>query len=139
MRIIFTMMTIPKKYKNRQAEITGQFMDLLDQYMDDFIAGRMDEMPSLKQISSGLFLHPVHVTNVIKLHTGHHPCYYFEVRILEEAKKLLGDPQLTITAIAHRLTYDKSNFTKFFKQYEGMTPSEYRKVMGNVGGGSLPG
>lgn len=94
--------------------------------MNDFIAGRADQMVSLKQIAAELFLHPIHVTNVIKLHTGYHPCYYYEIRILEEAKKLLEDPQLTITDVAHRLTYDKSNFTKFFKKYQGMTPSEYR-------------
>lgn len=103
--------------------------------MDEFAAGRAEEMVSLKQIAAELFLHPVHVTNVIKLHTGNHPCYYYEIRILEEARKLLSDPDLTITDVAHKLTYDKSNFTKFFKKYQGMTPSEYRGMIKGNGAG----
>lgn len=122
-------MNIPEKYESRQAEITGLFLEILNRYMDDFIAGRMEEMVSLKQIAAELFLHPIHVTNVIKLHTGNHPCHYYEIRILEEARKLLADPELTITEVAHKLTYDKSQFTKFFRKYQGMTPSAYRSTL----------
>lgn len=122
-------MKIPKRYVNRQAEITESFLNLLNKHMDNFMIGRADQMVSLKQIVGELYLHPVHVTNVIKLHTGNSPCYFYEIRILEEAKKLLADPQLTITNVAHKLTYDKSNFTKFFKQFQGTTPSEYRYAM----------
>ncbi|RFM31635.1 helix-turn-helix domain-containing protein [Chitinophaga silvisoli] len=122
-------MNIPEKYESRQAEITGLFLEILNRYMDDFIAGRMEEMVSLKQIAAELFLHPIHVTNVIKLHTGYHPCHYYEIRILEEARKLLADPELTITEVAHKLTYDKSQFTKFFRKYQGMTPSAYRSTL----------
>jgi AraC-like DNA-binding protein len=74
-------------------------------------------------------LHPVHISNVVKLHTGHHACYFYERRILEEAKKLLADPSLSIKNIAHKLDYDVSNFTKFFKRFTGETPSSYRKSL----------
>jgi AraC-like DNA-binding protein len=119
-------MKTSQKYLNRQAEITALFLDVLNNHLDDFMAGRVEEMHRLKDIAGKMFLHPVHVSNVIKSYTGHHPCYFYELRILEEAKKLLANPQLTINDIAIRLTYDKSNFTKFFKQYEGITPTAYR-------------
>ncbi|WP_343672080.1 helix-turn-helix transcriptional regulator [Chitinophaga sp.] len=121
------MATIPLKYITRQAEITAKFMEAMNTHMDAFMAGETEHMLSLKEIAAIMCLHPVHVTNVIKLHTGHHPCYFYEHRILAEARALLKNPHLSITDIAIRLTYDTSNFTKFFKQYEGITPSAFRK------------
>lgn len=97
--------------------------------MDDFMAGRVDSMFHIKDIAGIMCLHPVHVSNIVKLHTGVHPCYFFEQRILKEAKVMLSDPALSVSEVAGRLTYDNSNFTKFFKTYEGMTPSEYRKKL----------
>jgi AraC-like DNA-binding protein len=122
-------MNIPQKHANRQEEITDLFLQVMNKHLDDLVAGRSEKLISLKEIASEMCLHPVHVTNVVKLHTGHHPCHFYELRILEEAKKLLANSALTITEIAYRLTYDKSNFTKFFKHYQGVTPSEYRRSL----------
>ena len=124
-------MKIPQEYLNRQAEITALYLEVMNKHLDDFMAGKAEEMAHLKDLAGIMCLHPVHVSNVIKLYTGHHPCYFYERRILEEAKTLLADEQLSISAIASRLTYDKSNFTKFFKQYQGITPSAYREELSN--------
>ena len=69
---------------------------------------------------------------MIKLETGHHACYFYEQRILLEAKKLLADRTLSIGTIAHMMDYDVSNFTKFFKRFIGSTPSAYRKELENA-------
>jgi AraC-like DNA-binding protein len=122
-------MKVPAQYLSRQAEITALFLKLMNKHLDDFMAGHVEEMLHLKDIARLMYLHPVHITNVIKLYTGYHPCHFYELRILEEAKKLLADRQLTISGVASRLTYDKSNFTKFFKQYEGKTPTAYRQEL----------
>jgi AraC-like DNA-binding protein len=122
-------MKIPQKYMNRQAEITASFLQEMNKHLDDFMAGRVEEMFHLKDLAAIICLHPVHVSNVIKLYTGFHPCHFYELRILEEAKKLLSDPALSISDVAERLTYDKSNFTKFFKEYAGTTPTAYRKQL----------
>ncbi len=122
-------MKIPQKYLSRQAEITESFMQVMNKHMDDFMAGRVAEMFHIKDIASIMCLHPVHISNVIKLYTGFHPCHFYELRILREAKALLSDPALSISNVASRLTYDTSNFTKFFKEFEGITPTEYRKKL----------
>jgi AraC-like DNA-binding protein len=120
-------MKIPENYVNRRAEITELFLKVMNRSMDAFMDGSIDEMYSLKKIASEMYLHPVHITNVVKLHTGFHPCHFYELRILEEAKKLLADNKFSITDIANRLAYDKSNFTKWFKRYQGITPTVYRQ------------
>ncbi len=120
-------MKIPQKYLSRQAEITESFLYELNKHMDDFMAGTVEEMFHIKDIAGIMCLHPVHVSNVIKLHTGLHPCHFYEKRIIKEAKALLSNSSLSINDVAVRLTYDPSNFTKFFKEFENMTPSQYRK------------
>jgi AraC family transcriptional regulator of adaptative response / methylphosphotriester-DNA alkyltransferase methyltransferase len=122
-------MRIPPQYLNRQAEISESFLQVMNQRMDDFMAGRLEEMGHIKDIAGVLCLHPTHVSAIVKAHTGHHPCYFFEQRILREAKTLLADPAATVSSVASRLTYDASNFAKFFKQYEGLTPSDYRRQL----------
>ena len=122
-------MKIPKKYLNRQAEITEAFLEAMNTHMDDFMAGRTDEMMHLKDLARILCLHPVHISHVIKLFTGYHPCYFYEKRILEEAKRMLENTAFTISEVAMQLTYDTSNFTKFFKEKEGITPSAYRRQL----------
>ena len=122
-------MLIPQKYLSRQAEISASFIRVLNQRMDEFMAGWLEDMGHIKDIAGVLCLHPTHVSAIVKAHTGHHPCYFFEQRILREAKTLLADPAATVSSVAGRLTYDASNFTKFFKQYEGVTPSEYRRQL----------
>jgi len=125
------MARIPDEYVSRKAEILAQFKLVLEKHLDDLMAGRIDKMFEIKEIADILCLHPVHLSKVIKLETGHHACYFYEQRILQEAKKLLANTTLPIGLIAHKLDYDVSNFTKFFKKFSGMTPSLYRKSLLN--------
>ncbi len=112
---------------SRNNEILRQFRMVLDRHLDEFMAGRVERMYGLKEIADLIHLHPVHLSRIIKKETGHHACYFYEQRILTEAKQLLADLALSIREIAHRLDYDVSNFTKFFKRFTGVTPSVYRK------------
>ncbi len=122
-------MKIPPHYLSRQAEITESFLRVMNAHMDDFMAGRAQEFLHLKDLAGLLCLHPVHVSSVIKQYTGFHPCHFYELRIVHEAKALLADATLSVGEVAGRLTYDASNFTKFFKLYAGMTPTEYRRKL----------
>ena len=52
---------------------------------------------------------------------------YLNLLRLEEAKKLLTEPSLSIKEIAYTVGYSSTNnFTRVFKQYEGKTPSVFR-------------
>ncbi|WP_142688039.1 helix-turn-helix domain-containing protein [Chitinophaga polysaccharea] len=120
------MPVLPKKYQTRKAEITADFIAAVNEHIDQVMDGRIDKMYHIQDFARLLFIHPVHLSNTIKLHTGHAPCYFFEMRLMEEARKMLLEQTLTITDIAAKLTFDNSNFTKFFKRFEGVTPSQYR-------------
>ncbi len=120
---------LPDDYISRKAEILAKFRQVLDSHMDDFVAGRVKKMYGIKELAEILCLHPGHLSKVIKLEAGNHACYFYEQRILQEVIKLLADPALSIKNIAHKMDYDVSNFSKFFKRFKGMTPSLYRKSL----------
>jgi AraC-like DNA-binding protein len=122
-----SMIKLPKKILSRQAEITHEYLAEVDKHLADILSGRIDRMYHIKDFASILFIHPVHLSNTIKLTTGHSPCYFFEEKLMNEARRLLQEGEVNIATIAERLTFDTSNFTKFFKRFEGLTPSAYRQ------------
>ncbi|HRB72058.1 AraC family transcriptional regulator [Flavobacterium sp. WV_118_3] len=123
------MTKLPLKYSNRKEEITLEFINQVDRHIDSILEGHSDVMFEIKDIASIMCIHPVHLSTTIKLQTGKSPCYFFEKRIMDESKRLLSIPDKTIAEIATLLTFDPSNFTKFFKRFEKITPSQYRNSL----------
>jgi len=113
----------------RSEEIFRDYLHLLDRHLEDVLNGTAEEMFELRDIAARLFIHPTHLSNVVKDLTGKHPCFFYEQKILDIAKDLLQNPDYSINAVARRLTYDPSNFTKWFKTFAGVSPSQYRKQL----------
>lgn len=111
---------------SRNEEIFQNYLTLIDEHLKDIIEGRADTMWELRDFAKQLFIHPGHFSNVIKEHTGKHPCYYYEQKLLTIAKHYLEDSTYSVASVAQLLTYDPSNFTKWFRAFEGVTPSQYR-------------
>jgi AraC-like DNA-binding protein len=119
--------TIPKKIAARQYEITADFLTIIDRHLADLLAGRVVEMYEIRDIASEMNIHPTHLSNTIRLATGYAPCYFFEHKIMDIARHLLETTTQPVAEIARTLTYDPSNFTKFFKHFQGTTPKRYRE------------
>jgi len=122
-------MNIPKKILARQREITAMFLEEIDKHLLDIVDGRKMDMFEIRDIADIMHIHPTHLSNTIKLVTSKSPCYFFEDKILTIAKAMLADPSRSIHDIAVSLTYDPSNFTKFFKRFTGETPRQYREAI----------
>jgi len=118
-------MRVPGKI-TRNEEITTAYFAFLDQHLADLLAEKDIEMLEINQIADRLFISPKHLSNTIKLTRGHHPCYFYDQKILDEARKLMLETTLSIAEIARKLTYNPSNFSKFFKKYSGLTPGQFR-------------
>lgn len=118
---------IPKKILARQHEITADFRRRVASHVADVVAGRATEMLEIRDFAEQLCIHPTHLSNTIKLTTGRPPCYFFEAEILAVAQGLLRETTRPAADIAANLTYDPSNFTKFFKRFTGLTPKQYRE------------
>jgi len=115
----------------RGTEITQRYFEFLNQHIDDVVSGRVIEFMEINEIASALFLSHTHLTDTIQKETGNHPCYYYDLKIIDRAKELLSSSATPIAEIARILTYDPSNFSKFFKKFAGKTPGQYRKNLKN--------
>jgi AraC family transcriptional regulator, regulatory protein of adaptative response / methylphosphotriester-DNA alkyltransferase methyltransferase len=122
---------IPKKIFQRQHEITADFLREVDNHLNDILQGKTTRMFEIKDIAEIMHIHPTHLSNTIKLTTGQSPCFFFEEKIMAIAKKMLGETRIPIADIATSLTFDPSNFTKFFKRFAGSTPKQYREQVIN--------
>ncbi|NML64938.1 helix-turn-helix transcriptional regulator [Hymenobacter sp. RP-2-7] len=118
---------IPKKILARQHEIVADFTRLVHAHVDDLVAGRATEALEIRDFASQLCLHPTHLSNTIKQATGAAACAIYERRLVAVAQALLLEPGRTIADVAAQLTYDPSNFTKFFKHFVGITPRQFRE------------
>ncbi|WP_127530208.1 helix-turn-helix transcriptional regulator [Paenibacillus kobensis] len=73
-------------------------------------------------------LNPYHFCKMFKKLTGRTYIEYVNVCKINEAERLLLEDKLSITEIASAIGCDNPNyFTKLFKQYKGVTPSQFRK------------
>lgn len=118
---------LPQKILARQHEIVADFTRLVHAHVDDLVAGRATEALEIRDFAGQLCLHPTHLSNTIKQATGEAACAIYERRLVAVAKELLLDPRRTIANVAAQLTYDPSNFTKFFKHFTGTTPRQFRE------------
>ncbi len=122
------MNTVLPPNRKRSEEITIQYFELLDRHLAELIDGVSIEMLELQDIANILCVSQKHLIKIIQETSGNHPCHFYVQKILTCTKTLLTNSELTISEIAHRLTYDPSNFTKFFKKYERMSPSQFRQL-----------
>ena len=115
---------------SRKRAIVKQYIAELDKHVDALKKGETDEVLEVREFAQILHLHPVHLSHTIKEVTGKSSCDLFEERLVNVSKELLLTTDMSIAQIAARLTYDPSNFTKFFKAFTGTTPKKFRNGQG---------
>ena len=113
---------------SRKQEIISRYLQHLDQHVQDLRAGTAEFPLQIKHLADALHLHPRHLSNTIHEVLGCSPCAIYEEKLLDLSKELLLKQKGSIAQIARHLLYDPSNFGKFFKQYTGLTPGQFRKA-----------
>ena len=73
---------------------------------------------------------PRYFSSIIKEKSGSSASYWIVQMVITEAKQLLESSNLSIKEVAAQLNFPtQSFFGKYFKQYVGMSPKEYRKLL----------
>lgn len=112
----------------RQKEIVANYLQQLDLHLTDLKEGKAEKTFEIKDLADLLFISPKHLSNTIQEVLGKSPCDIYEERLIEISKELLLTTNKPISHIAQTLTFDPSNFTKFFKSFEGKTPKQFREL-----------
>ncbi|WP_028298045.1 helix-turn-helix domain-containing protein [Olivibacter sitiensis] len=111
----------------RSKEIVQTYFKFLDKHVADVVSGKVIDFMEINQIASELFLSHKHLTDTVQKETGNHPCHFYDLKIIDQAKQMLSQTDKSVSEIARILTYDPSNFSKFFKKFAGQTPGQFRK------------
>ncbi|MEQ1584313.1 MAG: helix-turn-helix transcriptional regulator [Cyclobacteriaceae bacterium] len=111
----------------RQKQIVDEYRKQLDKHITELRNGLAEKTFEIKDLADLLHIHPTHLSNTLNEVLGASPCDLYEQRLLELSKELLLTTNMSIGEVAHQLYYDPSNFTKFFKNYTGQTPKQFRK------------
>jgi len=91
-----------------------------------FFDSHITENPNLESICLNTGYSCTYLQNVFKERTGKSIMEYYKIAKLEKAKDLIREGDYTFTQIASVLNYSSLHyFSKIFKRYIGMTPSEY--------------
>lgn len=87
------------------------------------------EKLSLDQIAENMYLSPFYISKIFKSETGDTPIRHLINIRLEKAKELLEDGyEGSIQEVAASVGYDDAyHFSKLFKKYYGITPSQARR------------
>lgn len=111
---------------SRKRELARDYIARLDEHIADLKEGRADRAMEIRDLAALLFVHPAHLNQTIREVTGKTTCDLYEERLVRASKDLLLTTPWSIARIARQLTYDPSNFTKFFKHFTGLTPKQFR-------------
>jgi AraC family transcriptional regulator, transcriptional activator of pobA len=104
---------------NRKEDLLIQFLKLLPQHFR--------EERSVQYYAENLFVTPKHLTQTVKDLTGRPAGAFIDDMVITEAKILLNNHSLSIAQIADELHFsDQFFFSKYFKKYAGVSPSQYR-------------
>jgi two-component system response regulator YesN len=100
-------------------------IDKVKQYINEHIC----EEFSREDIARSVYLNPAYLSRIFKFETGISLSDYTTELRMKKAKVMLEDSSFTVSSIAEELCYfNFSHFSKMFKKYTGVTPSEYRKM-----------
>lgn len=74
-----------------------------------------------------LCISPQYLARIVKEFTQMTVYQFLQKNTIGEAIRLLRDTNKTILQISEQLNFaDQSTFTKYFKRYTGLSPSQYR-------------
>ncbi len=137
--IIISQLDTLLKYANRFYE--RQFLnrkelsnDLLEKFnlqlSQYFESGQLQEngIPGIEQIANEMSVSQRYLSDTLKKETGKTTTEHLHLRLIDEAKNILLQPNKTISEVAYELGFEyPPYFSRLFKKKEGISPTEYRE------------
>lgn len=105
-----------------------EFIQSIIQFLDE----HYQEPISLQELGKEFHISPSYLSHIFKTEIGLPPIKYLMNRKIGESQNLLMNTSLPISDISDSLGFnDSGHFSRTFKKYIGITPSEYRQYFRN--------
>lgn len=111
---------------NHKEMIRERFLNLVE--------GHCSEQHSVNWYADALRISPDYLSKIIREHDGTSARHWINRSIIEKARFLMQQSDLTLKEISDKLHFpDQSSFGRFFKSNTGQSPRTYRKgLTGNI-------
>lgn len=131
-----------KEMKTAVTDVVAQIMEELEEKRRNqkkkpvrdaiqYIEKHYAEDISLEVVAGQVNLNPVYFSNIFKKEIGENFVDYLHKYRMEIAKVALREEDTPIINIAYNVGYhDAKYFSKLFKKYVGIKPTDYRKIYG---------
>ena len=104
----------------------GRLDSVLNAYFDNGLQERQG-IPSVQYCAGEVCLSPNYFGDLIKRETGRTATEYIRNFIIDRAKTLLSEGELSISEVAYALGFRyPHHMTRVFKKVTGCTPNEYK-------------
>lgn len=111
----------------REISIKSPDATFLDKVLDLLEANHNNALFGIEEFTVEIGLSRMQLHRKLKALTGHSPGEFLRQFRLEKAKKLLKLPGIQVSEVAYQTGFNNlSNFTKAFKDFTGLTPSEFK-------------
>ena len=100
------------------------------QDIEKYIEENLDKKLSLTDIAESIHMNKSYISRMFKEKAGENLFDYINKRKIEKAKQLIKNNELRMYEIALNVGMeDTAYFSRVFKKYEGISPSEYQKEL----------
>ncbi|MEK8129949.1 response regulator [Paenibacillus filicis] len=101
--------------------------------VEAYLRQKYAEDISLQELAARFHMSEAHFSRMFRKRTGHSYMEYVTGLRLEQAKRLLLQPQARIYEVSLAVGYqDARYFSQIFRKYTGETPTEYRRNHGDL-------
>ncbi len=114
--------------KNTNKDTVMQIETLLHNYFNSSLL-QENGLPSVKFLADSVHLSPNYLSDLLKKETGMNAQDHIHFFLIEEAKNILLNTNISVSEIAYSLGFEYPQyFSKLFKQKTGKTPIEFRNL-----------
>jgi len=112
---------------DEESDFSGSRLSVMTSMVEEYIRSNYMNDISMSETARAVGYSEPYFCRMFKLQFGQSFTSYLAEYRVEEAKKLLAQPNVNVKEVGVRVGYMDSNyFTKVFKRQEGVNPSEYR-------------
>ena len=92
-----------------------------------YMKNNLDHSVKIKELAESVYMQPTYFVKKFKESIGDTPITYLNKLRIYKAMRLLAENSIPLSEICHAVgIYDSSYFSKTFKAYTNVTPTEYR-------------